>query len=110
MSKYLSPEQIDAVAVAIKNANEGSGSICADATGLGKGRVGAALARWAVLKGKPFVFVTDKGAQIYPSFLYRIVNRKLASLTTSSKRSPHVLRHTYATQLLDNGAEINSIK
>ena len=79
MSQYLSPEQVDAVAVAIKNAEEGSGSICADATGLGKGRVGAALARWAILKNKKFVFVTEK-ANLFTDFWRDIIDTNSAEI------------------------------
>ncbi len=73
MAAVLSPEQIDAVAVAIDNAYEGSGSICADQTGLGKGRVGAALARWAANQGRMFVFLTEK-ANLFTDFIRDIVD------------------------------------
>ncbi|MDL2251587.1 tyrosine-type recombinase/integrase [Odoribacter sp. OttesenSCG-928-J03] len=55
-------------------------------------------------------FVTDKGRPVYDKFIYRLVQRYLAECTTLSKRSPHVLRHTFATQLLNNGACIEAIK
>lgn len=56
------------------------------------------------------VFVTDKGEPCYPMMIYRIVKKHLDKHTSSEKRSPHVLRHTYATHLLNKGAEINAVK
>lgn len=54
--------------------------------------------------------VSDKGKAMYPKFVYRIVHRRLGEVTTLEKRSPHVLRHTFATHMLNNGADINSVK
>lgn len=56
------------------------------------------------------LLVTDRGEPCYPMLIYRIVRHYLDLSTTSHKRSPHVLRHTYATHLLNNGAEINAVK
>lgn len=56
------------------------------------------------------LFVTDKGEPCYPMMVYRTVKKYLDAHTTSEKRSPHVLRHTYATHLLNKGAEINAVK
>lgn len=56
------------------------------------------------------VFITDKAKPIYHKLVYRIVNKHLGGVTTLEKRSPHVLRHTFATQMLNNGADINAIK
>lgn len=55
-------------------------------------------------------FVLDNGNKIYDKFVYRLVKAKLGAVTTGQKKSPHVLRHTFATQMLNNGAEINSVK
>jgi integrase/recombinase XerC len=54
-------------------------------------------------------FVTKEGKKLYPKLVYRIVKKGLAE-TNVEKKSPHVLRHTYATHLLNKGAEINAVK
>ncbi|MFM9027166.1 MAG: tyrosine-type recombinase/integrase [Bacteroidota bacterium] len=55
-------------------------------------------------------FVTEKGKPLYPKLVYRIVTHRLGEVTTLEKRSPHILRHTFATHMLNNGADINSVK
>lgn len=62
------------------------------------------------MKNHGYVFVTDTGDPCYPMMVYRIVRRYLKENTNTEKKSPHVLRHTYATHLLNKGAEINAVK
>jgi integrase/recombinase XerC len=52
----------------------------------------------------------DNGNKIYDKYVYRLVKAKLGEVTTSPKKSPHILRHTFATQMLNHGAEINAVK
>ena len=57
-----------------------------------------------------YLFVTDAGSSLYPSFVYRRVNHYLGEVSTLQKCSPHVLRHTFATHLLNRGAELAAVK
>lgn len=58
----------------------------------------------------PALFVRENGEPLYPGLVYRVVTRVLGEWTTLSKCSPHVLRHTFASAMLNNGAGLDSVK
>ena len=56
------------------------------------------------------LFITDKGLRVYSNWVYRLVRKNLSQVVTLKKRSPHVLRHTFATAMLNNEAELEAVK
>ncbi len=56
------------------------------------------------------LFISERGTPLYPKAVYNIVKSELSKVTTADKRSPHILRHSFATHTLDEGADLNAIK
>ncbi len=63
-----------------------------------------------VVKDEEYLFLTKRGAKIYDSLVYRIINLYFSRASSKLKKSPHVLRHTFATHLLNEGADLNAVK
>jgi integrase/recombinase XerC len=60
--------------------------------------------------GQEYLFLSKKGLKINESFVYRLINSYFSTVSEKVKKSPHILRHTFATHLLNNGADLNSVK
>jgi len=67
-------------------------------------------ARLEAITDKDYFFLTQKGVKLNDSFVYRLINNYFSNVSEKVKKSPHILRHTFATHLLNNGADINSVK
>jgi integrase/recombinase XerC len=64
----------------------------------------------AAANGNPYLFVNEKGKALQPKAVYTFVKFYLSQVTTLQKKSPHVLRHSFATHLMNNGADLNAVK
>ena len=62
------------------------------------------------IKDSSFLFLTLKGVKIYETLVYRIINDYFSKASSKVKKSPHILRHSFATHLLNEGAELNAVK
>ena len=63
-----------------------------------------------IISDQEYLLCTKKGDQLYPMLIYRIVKKHLSSLINSKQYNPHLLRHTFATHILNKGGDLNSIK
>ncbi len=63
-----------------------------------------------MIQDEDIVFLTKSGNKIYETLVYRIINKYFEQVSAKVKRSPHILRHTFATHLLNKGADLNSVK
>ena len=73
------------------------------------------LIRYLEVRGEigvnsPYLFITKKGKIIYDTLVYRIINNYFSSVSSKVKKSPHIIRHSFATHLLNEGADLNSVK
>lgn len=57
-----------------------------------------------------FLFITKKGKKVYDTLVYRIINNYFSKVSAKAKKSPHILRHAFATHLLNEGAQLNAVK
>ncbi len=66
--------------------------------------------RAQIVSDEPRLFITKKGKKLYDTLVYRIINNYFSCVSSKVKKSPHILRHSFATHLLNEGADLNSVK
>ncbi|MFZ2432171.1 MAG: tyrosine-type recombinase/integrase, partial [Lutibacter sp.] len=59
---------------------------------------------------EPYLFLTKNGKKIYDTLVYRVINNYFSAVSSKVKKSPHVIRHSFATHLLNEGADLNAVK
>jgi integrase/recombinase XerC len=66
--------------------------------------------RTRIQSDNSYLFLTEKGNKIYETLVFRVINSYFSEVSTKVKKSPHILRHSFATHLLNQGADLNSVK
>ncbi len=63
-----------------------------------------------IIQDSDYLFLTKKGVKVYETLVYRVINDYFSKASNKVKKSPHILRHTFATHLLNQGADLNAVK
>ena len=63
-----------------------------------------------IIEDKEYLFLTKRGLKVYETLVYRIINEYFSQASSKVKKSPHILRHSFATHLLNQGADLNAVK
>ncbi|HEY9168297.1 MAG TPA: tyrosine-type recombinase/integrase [Lutibacter sp.] len=77
--------------------------------------VQGSLLKYSIIRGSfdttsPYLFLTKNGKKIYDTLVYRVINNYFSAVSSKVKKSPHVIRHSFATHLLNEGADLNAVK